>query len=211
MKYTDQNHIRAAGTPQHVRFSEQEITDAIAEMHRTKLTISSFQRDGFSIGLTQNKFGTQFASAYAAGDFWVGLLAVGVDGTGTIQVNAPMPAVLAAGTRFHARAAAIAGQESILRAGQADDETPGLEDHDHDIGDLRTDLVQAGLAETKKVGMHLTDRTLAILSAGGSASARANAIVARYQAIIDHPDDHELIASIVEIERAERRWMAAGN
>lgn len=208
MKYTDQHHIRVGASDGHVRFSEDEITAAIDEMQRTRQTISSIERDGFFVGLTQNKFGTQFASAYAPGGFWVGLLSIAANGSGVVEINAPDPTVLAAGTSFHEMAAAIAGQESVLRAGEADDDSPGVADHDADIGDLRDDITRAGLANVKKVGLHLTDRTLEILSAGGSASARANAIAARYQAILDNPADFELIESIVEIERAERRWAA---
>lgn len=204
MKYTDQHLLQAAERSRGVRFSKAEIDQAIDEMHRTRQTISSVSREGFGIGLTQNRFGTQFASAYV-GDLWVGLLAIAGDGSGIVQVNLPPPVLMAVGTEFHDRAKAIAAQESILRASQADDDAPGLEDHDDDIGELRDDLRQAGRLEVHKRGLHLTDRAMSILAAGGSASARANAILDRYQAILDSPHDQELIASIVELEAIERR------
>ena len=128
-----------------------EIDQAGAEMLEKRVHVSSVERDGFAIGLTQNIGGTQFFSAYAAG-FWLGLLNIGADGAGTLHgLSVPPFLLYAIGTEREAEACALAGQVSAyhLRPDEA---------FCKDLGEQLDRFRE--LMQTDKKSLHVTPATL---------------------------------------------------
>jgi len=62
-----------------VRFSRAEVKAARKEMKESSTYVSSVCRDGVCIGLTQNRRGAKYVSAYVSG-YWMGDLIESPDG-----------------------------------------------------------------------------------------------------------------------------------
>ena len=200
MKFTDATYIYTAQAACTTFFTAAEVVQAEQEMLNSGQPISAIEVNGIHLGLTQNKFGKCYPSAYAGG-MWLGMLNIERDGRAFLNVTAPAPCMRALGTSLQARAVEIAAQESIFRGSNLPFDAPGRDDHYEDIRDLRADLREMGIEGAAKRPVQLTPRTSDFLQAGGNMSARINAIVARYEAMCADPS---LLPSIAVIEAAEQ-------
>lgn len=201
MKYIDFHFVHAAARSGEIKFNFEEVNFAINEMTEKNVNISSFSRHGFFLGLAQDQDGKTWLAIYGPNGEWLANVGVEPDGSAIFrEMQTPMPVAYCWGTGIHAG--------SLRYKKPPSEEFPDSHDwnNDAEIDRLENKLNQLGYGTVKKRGMHLTDHSMEVLAAGGSASARANAVLLRFEAIVKNPGDQELIADIVDIEMLERSW-----
>lgn len=171
-------------------------------MREKRTHLSSIERSGISIGLTQNVAGTQFFSAYASG-FWLSILVIDQHGNGSFEGISVVPMLLhALGTQFENRARVLAGHISACHF-QPDEFFE--EEFQPLMNVLKSEMAAAGLLDTSKKSLHVTGHSLGVLEAGGSQSGRLNAILARYEAIMRNPEIAFEVAQTEAIEQALKK------
>lgn len=196
-------------------FTKDELDQARSEMAASESRISSVKNEFLTVGYTVNRFGQKYLSVYAD-QIWLGILSIDDEGAGKLAESS-LGALLygASSTLLLKEIVEISQAESIYEANRHDE---GLGDHDHGLGfvdheidfhELKGRIEADGLLTTKKRWLHLTKESSRILHAGGKASARANAILLRYEKMISDPTNFALIAEIAAIEQYERRVNAS--